>query len=191
VNRKLLSLLTIILLAGVLVFTIWKNIDVTDQSSNGKSTIVPGTTPDETPEAIVGELAPDFELQTLDGHSMKLSDLQGKKVILNFWASWCDPCKEEMPDMQKFYQSHKNDGIEVIAVNLTNQDNGMDDIKAFVKDYGLTFTIPLDKDGMVSIIYQAFGIPTSYIIDSKGIIREKVIGPMDLEKMESLTANID
>ena len=82
---------------------------------------------------------------------MKLSDLKGKKVILNFWASWCGPCKAEMPHMQKYYKKYKdNDNVEIIAVNLTKAERrGMKGVEEFIEAYGLTFPIPLDKEGTV------------------------------------------
>lgn len=137
-----------------------------------------------------GNAAPDFELTTLDGTSVKLSDYKGKKVILNFWATWCPPCKDEMPHMQNFYEKFKENGIEIVAVNLTNIDKGQKVIETFVKNNGLTFQIPLDRDGKIGEIYQTISIPTSYILDSKGIITSKIIGPMDEEMMYILTKDI-
>lgn len=137
-----------------------------------------------------GNAAPDFELTTLDGTSVKLSNYKGKKVILNFWATWCPPCKDEMPHMQNFYEKFKENGIEIVAVNLTNIDKGQKVIETFVKNNGLTFQIPLDRDGKIGEIYQTISIPTSYILDSKGIITSKFIGPMDEEMMYILTKDI-
>ncbi len=137
-----------------------------------------------------GNAAPDFELTTLDGTSVKLSDYKGKKVILTFWATWCPPCKDEMPLMQNFYEKYKENGIEIVAVNLTNLDKGQKVIETFVKNNRITFQIPLDKDGRVGGIYQILSIPTSYFIDSRGIITNKVIGPMDEEMMYIFTKDI-
>ncbi|MBN6885614.1 peroxiredoxin [Cytobacillus horneckiae] len=138
-----------------------------------------------------GSPAPDFELTTLDGDTVKLSDYKGKKVILNFWASWCPPCVAEMPHMQQFYEDNKENDIEIVAVNLTSLDKGMSEIKKFVDENNLSFTIPLDKDGTIGIQYETFSIPTSYIIDSNGIIIKKIVGPMNEAMMEDLTKNID
>lgn len=131
----------------------------------------------------VGAAAPDFHLETLDGKQVKLSDYRGKKVILNLWATWCPPCRAEMPHMQKFYEKNKDNDIVVLAVNLTSMDNGEEKIKDFVKKYGLTFPIPLDKTGDIGEIYQAYTIPTSYVITPEGKIKQKIIGPMDEEMM--------
>lgn len=132
----------------------------------------------------VGKAA-DFELQTLSGDTIQLSDYQGKKVILNFWATWCPPCKAEMPHMQKFYEEH-GDEVEVIAVNLTSRDNGKEALASFIEEYGLTFPIPLDEEGEYGEIYEVISIPTTYVIDEKGDILHKIVGPLDQSTLESL-----
>lgn len=132
----------------------------------------------------------DFELQTLKGETVRLSDYEGKKVILNFWATWCPPCKAEMPHMQKFYEHH-SDEVEVIAINLTSRDNGVDEVKSFVESYGLTFTIPLDEDGVYGKLYEVTTIPTSYVINTKGEIVQKVVGPMDERMMKKIIQEIE
>lgn len=133
----------------------------------------------------VGKIAPDFELSKLDGTTVKLSDLKGKKVILNFWATWCDPCQQEMPDMEAFYKIHKDD-VEILAVNYTVSEraNGEEKVKQFAKEKGLTFPVLLDKDISVTTTYKVITIPTSYFVDTKGVIQDKFIGPMTQKEME-------
>lgn len=127
-----------------------------------------------------GETAPDFELETLDGEIVRLSELRGEKVILNFWASWCPPCREEMPEMQKFYDDYKDD-IKVIAVNYNEKDQKVID---FLDEYGYTFPMPLDRDGSVGNEYGVLTLPTTYFIGTDGIIQEpRHIGPMTYEYM--------
>ena len=133
-----------------------------------------------------GNLAPDFELRTLDGQAIKLSSLRGKKVILNMWATWCPPCRLEMPDMEKFYAKHKNEGIEILAVNLTKAEKSRGDVPKFIKDFGITFPVVLDENSEVAQMYQVVSIPTSYIIDSQGVIQQKIVGPMTYEMMQEL-----
>ena len=103
-----------------------------------------------------GSIPPDFELSTMAGDVVKLSDFKGKKVILNFWASWCGPCKAEMPHMQKYYKKYKeSDNVEIIAVNLTTEERrGLKGVKEFIEIYDLTFPIPLDKEGTANEDYQ-------------------------------------
>ncbi|MBO0992194.1 TlpA disulfide reductase family protein [Bacillus sp. SD088] len=141
-----------------------------------------------------GDIPPDFELETLTGEKFKLSDLHGKKVLLNFWASWCGPCKAEMPHMEKFYQEKAEElGVEVIAVNLTSGErvgNKREKVEKFVKEYGLHFPILLDEKGEVGDKYQVISIPTSYFINSNGLIAKSIIGPMDEEMMERLVKDL-
>ena len=138
-----------------------------------------------------GDVAPDFTLTTLDGKEIKLSDLKGKKVVLNFWATWCPPCKAEMPHMQNFYEDFsQEENVEILAINLTNGDK-VESVQEFVQDYGLTFPIPMDEEGKVNEIYQAITIPTSYMIDTKGRIQNKVVGPMDENMIKDFVSNLD
>lgn len=140
----------------------------------------------------LGETAPDFELETLEGEKVKLSDYRGKKVILNFWATWCPPCRAEMPHMQKYYeQQAEKDNVEVLAVNLTTKDHGMEKITSFVSEYKLSFPILLDSEGAMGSVYQAVTIPTSYILDSEGRVQSKFVGPMDLATIEDLIGKIE
>ncbi|WP_298826856.1 redoxin domain-containing protein [uncultured Planococcus sp.] len=140
----------------------------------------------------IGEKAPDFQLTTLDGEKVKLSDYQGKKVMLNFWATWCPPCRAEMPHMQSYYDEQAEDeNVVILAVNLTTKDKGLGKIEEFVEEFGLEFPIPMDENGDVGSTYQAASIPTSYMIDTNGRIQNKVVGPMDEPMMEQLIAELE
>ncbi|MFJ5622851.1 redoxin domain-containing protein [Peribacillus loiseleuriae] len=193
-NKNLLSIAILVLAAAIVFVNLWKPSSPKDENK----IVAPKedvTASENIPDAALsqvqeGKPASDFELATLAGETVKLSDYKGKKVILNFWATWCPPCKAEMPHMQSFYEEYNGKGIEVLAVNLTKIDRGREAIETFAKDYGLTFQIPLDEDGFIGPQYQAFTIPTSYIIDSNGIITKKVIGPMDEDMMVNLTKDI-
>lgn len=135
-----------------------------------------------------GERAPDFELTSLEGKTIKLSDYRGTPVFLNFWASWCGPCKAEMPFMEKVY-AEKIDGsfesFEILAVNVTTSEKSIANVEKFVADYELTFPIPLDEKGSVSHQYNIIGYPTSFFIDSDGVIRSIAHGPLTEEDMEN------
>ncbi|YAR63405.1 TlpA family protein disulfide reductase [Bacillus cytotoxicus] len=139
----------------------------------------------------VGKVAPHFELAKLDGTKVKLSDLKGKKVIVNFWATWCGPCQQEMPDMEAFYKKHKED-IEILAVNYTVSEraNGTEKVRQFAEEKGVTFPILLDTDISVTTRYKVITIPTSYFINTKGIIQDKFIGPMTQKEMEKRVAKL-
>jgi peroxiredoxin len=133
----------------------------------------------------VGAKAPDFELKTLAGDTVKLSDLKGKKVMLNFWATWCPPCKAEMPAMEEFHKE-AGDDVVILAVNI---DPHLD-VKAFVDENGITFPIPLDAEDKVNETYQVLSIPTTYFIDTKGNIGNKYIGAMNLDAMKQYTKDL-
>ncbi|HYK73968.1 MAG TPA: TlpA disulfide reductase family protein [Pseudoneobacillus sp.] len=193
-NKNLLSIAIIILAIAIIIVNFFWN-PMSTEKTNENSEVIPkefeNTSGVDLSQELEGNPAPDFTLTTLDGKTVKLSDYKGKKVILNFWATWCPPCKAEMPHMQKFYEKNKENNIEILAVNLTNLDNGKKSIEEFVTEYKLTFDIPLDEEGTIGMQYQAFAVPTSYIIDSKGIITKKIVGPMDENMMETFTKNIE
>jgi|SRR5690625_1349421 len=127
-----------------------------------------------------GERAPDFELNTFDGETVKLSDFRGEKVIVNFWATWCPPCRAEMPDMQKFHEDYD---ATILAVNLTSTEQSKKTIDEFLEEYGITFTVLSDEDDVVSSLYKASALPTSYLIDTNGNIYNVAIGALNYEMM--------
>jgi peroxiredoxin len=135
-----------------------------------------------------GNVPPDFELITLDGEKMSLSSLEGKKVILNFWATWCPPCREEMPDMQKIHDEYEGE-VVVAAVNLTSSEKNIDSVKRFVDELGLTFPVLLDEDGKINKQFEVLSYPTSYIINEDGVITTKFAGAMTYEQMEDFIAD--
>jgi peroxiredoxin len=133
----------------------------------------------------IGQKAPDFELKTLTGETTRLSAYKGKKVMLNFWATWCPPCKAEMPEMEQFYKQGNKD-VVILAVNIDSQN----DVKGFADKNGITFPILLDTDGKVNSTYQILSIPTTYFIDRNGVIQNKYTGAMKLDMMKQFTDSI-
>jgi len=147
-----------------------------------------------SPSPREGFLAPDFTLDTLDGTKVTLSKLRGKIVLINLWATWCPPCRAEMPALENAYKQYKDSGVVVLGLNVTNQDSEKD-IPPFVDEFGLTFPILLDRDGSVSALYQLKGLPTTYFVNREGIIRTVVVGgPMNetfiRSKIEALLQEI-
>ena len=122
-----------------------------------------------------GFLAPDFELTTTRGETIKLSDLRGQAVLVNLWATWCPPCRAEMPAIEQVYNDYKDEDFVVLAINITYQDT-FANIAPFIDEYGLTFPILLDETGEVGAAYQLRSFPSSFFIDREGIISEVVIG---------------
>ncbi len=119
--------------------------------------------------------APDFALPVLDGSTLKLSDLKGQVVLINVWATWCPPCRAEMPTIQAAYEQYADQGFTVLAVNLRENPRA---VAAFMQQFGLTFPAPLDLDGQVSSAYRASVLPSSFFVDRKGVIRAVYRGPM-------------
>ena len=132
----------------------------------------------------VGSAAPDFTLFSLAGPPVSLHEQQGKVVLINFWATWCAPCREEMPALQAAYENLADRGLVVLGVNWTQVDN-LADVETFVTELGLTFPILLDSDGTVSEdLYQVLGLPTSVLVGRDGTIRAVRIGILDLQELE-------
>lgn len=133
----------------------------------------------------VGKVAPDFELPDLTEQEVRLSDYRGKVVFLNFWATWCKPCKEEMPSMEVLYRQFKDDGLVVLAVSI-DRVTTKDDIPPFVKSMDLSFPVLVDSWGQTDKRYKLMGVPETYIIDQEGVLREKIIGPRDWTRLDNL-----
>ncbi|MFD2130132.1 thiol-disulfide oxidoreductase ResA [Pseudogracilibacillus auburnensis] len=139
----------------------------------------------------VGDKAPDFQLQQInknnDLESIRLSDLKGKGVMLNFWATYCKPCEKEMPYMEKLYPQYKDKGIEIVAVSLDATEAV---VHQFIDKYNLTFPIPHDTSNQVNDLYKIGPIPTTYFVNPEGIIVEKVEGALTLEQLEGYLKQI-
>ncbi|MBC8550722.1 MAG: TlpA family protein disulfide reductase [Candidatus Brocadiales bacterium] len=124
----------------------------------------------------------DFELKNIEGKMENLSDYKGKVVFLNFWATWCGPCRLEMPSMQKLYDEFKDDGLEIVAVNLGERQKT---VVKYLEENKLTFPVLLDETNMVAGIYGARSIPTTYIIDREGNILSMTVGTREWYSEES------
>lgn len=137
-------------------------------------------------DVTIGASAPEFTLKDLGGQSRNLSDYRGSVVLVNFWASWCPPCRIEMPDLQQTYTRFKDQGLVVIGLNWTKVDDSTQ-VEPFVQGLGLTFPILLDPNGDVADnIYPLQGLPTSVIIDTNGTVRHVFIGPVPVQDLAGM-----
>lgn len=135
----------------------------------------------------VGSMAPDFELKTIDGQTYKLSELRGQAVMINFFASWCPPCRAEMPALQNAFEEYKDQGFIILAVNMNESAVA---IRSFQERYGLTMPIVVDTDDRVSRAYDIVPLPTSYFVDRNGVVRGKWTGEIRAEQLRLLIRKI-
>jgi cytochrome c biogenesis protein CcmG, thiol:disulfide interchange protein DsbE len=133
------------------------------------------TTGGKIPASQTDFLAPGFTTKTIDGKTISLSNLRGKVVLVNIWASWCPPCKAEMPAIEHVYQAYKDKGFVVLAVDSTIQDT-VANAQAFVNENRLSFPILMDETGEITRLYHVQSLPTSFFIGPDGIIREVIVG---------------
>ena len=134
---------------------------------------------------VVGDLAPDFQLEDTKGNKVTLSDLRGKVVLVNFWATWCPPCLEEMPSMERLNEVIAGDDFVMLAVNA--EENGRSVVPAFLEKTPYTFPILYDDKGVVQKRYGVFKFPESFIIQKDGTVAEKIIGPLDWSSLKTIT----
>lgn len=134
------------------------------------------------------ELAPDFELALLtDQGTLKLADLRGKGVVLNFWASWCVPCRTEMPALQSAWERYQDDGIVFVGINLWDEEPAA---LEFLNEFGVTYPNGFDALDNIDKNYNLLGVPTTWFIYPDGSIARKVMGPLDLESLDEAIALI-
>ncbi len=128
-------------------------------------------------------VAPDFTLKDLKGNQVALKNFKGRVVFLNFWATWCPPCRREMPAMERLYKKLKDRGLVILAVDMQESEKL---VKAFMSEFSLSFPALLDRNGDISFLYGMRGLPTTYIIDREGKIVGKAVGPRDWSSQESI-----
>lgn len=163
-----------VLTALVLIALIWSLTDHTERPSIGE----------------VNRPAPNFTLPELNGGEVHLGNYRGKVVLVNFWATWCEPCKRETPALQAAYKRLSNQGLMIIGVNLTDdetaQGNTESDIRSFVEQYNVTYPIALDVAGEATKAFRVFPLPTSYFIDPEGTIRYIRVGEITTDEVTAL-----
>ncbi len=198
-RRNPLVLLVGFIVLGIAIGVVLFGRDWFDGSSDAAIESAPGLDtaqqtvaeiPGSLPGLQVGETAPDFTLSDLDGNAYSLSDFRGKPVMINFWATWCGPCRVEMPEMQKAFEQYGPEGFTILALN---QDESAETVQDFFYDQlNLTFTPLLDNNSIVAADYGAFGIyPTSFFIDSDGVVAAVHRGPATLEQIEAYLSLAD
>ncbi|PWW30408.1 peroxiredoxin [Cytobacillus oceanisediminis] len=138
-------------------------------------TLYANFTKDQVQKVAVGEKAPDFVLTDMDGEKHRLSDYEGQGVFLNFWGTWCKPCEKEMPYMNNQYKQFKDQGVQVLAVNVGETDLA---VNKFSDRYNLSFPIVTDKDGQVQSAYGINPLPATFLIDKEGKVIKYITGEM-------------
>jgi len=131
------------------------------------------TETEEPATAAVGQIAPDFKLQNLEGKTVSLRSLKGKPVLINFWATWCDACLYEMPILEQIYEEWSEKGLVMLAINAGESPAK---IQSFLKRYNFSIPVLLDTSEAVARRYGVTGLPTTFFIDKSGILQDKVIG---------------
>jgi len=129
----------------------------------------------DTGPPVAGHPAPDFEMIYPDGRRTRLSELRGRPVLINFWATWCPPCRREMPELIQAYEAHRDEGFVILAVNVQESPS---QALAFAEEFGISFQIILDTEGRVSDQYQVRHLPSSIFIDRDGIIVARWVGAL-------------
>jgi peroxiredoxin len=168
------------LVAGLIVFVGLPRWPAATTASSGDV-----STP--APAPVVGAPAPDFTLQDTQGNTVSLSALKGEVVLVNFWATWCGPCRLEMPDIQRKYDAVKDQGFTVLAVNL---DESREAAAGFADELSLTFPVLLDPGGQVNDLYRVRGWPTTYIINRDGLIERQHVGIMSEDQLDEYLAGL-
>ena len=171
--------LRLVILAGVVAIVLLTTFGLKNFATTTPQAPQPATKPE------AGYSAPDFSLKSLDGKTVKLSDFRGKPVFINFWASWCPPCKAEIPEIQKFYEKYK-DKVTVLGVDITFNDKIPDVLSLLQADHA-TYPVLLDQDNNnpVADAYRVDGIPASFFVDKNGVIRDVHVGGMTLPMLEA------
>lgn len=200
-KRVLGTVISVIFIAILIFITVKTNFtskDATNEFEEYPSGLIEDLPEDRVDTSLdydagleIGQMAPDFELPTLKDGTVSLSDYRGKTVVLNFWASWCPPCRIEMPFMENYYQEYKDaENVEILAVNMTELERGSrEKVDEFVAEHQLTFPILMDELSAVMNLYKVMIYPTTYIINSEGMITDKVMVSMDEEYLMELVDN--
>ncbi|MGP4067942.1 TlpA disulfide reductase family protein [Halobacillus sp. B29] len=188
--KQVLASVFLLALLSLVAYNVWSERETSPADSelqtyeSKKEEKRAGMTAPNAPSGLKeGEKAPNFTVETLKGEVVQLSDYKGKKVFLNFWATWCPPCRDEMPEMERFQQKYGEE-VAVLAVNGTGSETSIDEVRSYIDKGGYSFPILLDKDLELHQTYQTISIPTTYFIGTDGVIQEsRKVGPMTYDFM--------
>jgi thiol-disulfide isomerase/thioredoxin len=184
-KRNIAVLFAMLLLVGVTIYTQWPQKKETVQTVNCDQVKVGQAKPQ------VGSCAPDFQLLDLEGKAASLSDNRGKPTLINFWATWCGPCQNELPHFEKAYQSHRNQ-INFMMVNATMTEPDQKAVQQYVKQKGYTFPVYLDTDE-TSISFDRYhipGIPVTIAVDRQGRVIRKMIGEVSKQQIDQIVEQL-
>jgi len=157
-----------------------------DLSTADIQVIQPASTfsPFEASKSPEKKLAPNFALYSLTDDKVELSNFRGQPIILNFWASWCGPCRYEMPELARIYEAYQNKGLAILAINMTFQDE-LEAVHDFVDEFDLPFSVLLDEDGTVTNEYHILGVPMTFFIKTDGTLSTQYIGAMTGQQLDT------
>ena len=194
--KKFLIVIIAAIIVGVSIYTVnTYTASSSKPNSSVKNTDKNSTTQNNVPTKPIGikpsvikTKAIGFKLKDLSGKELSLNDLKGKKVFLNFWATWCPPCKAEMPEIEKLYQETKNTDLVIVAVEIGEP---LSTVKSFIDNNKYNFKVLIDPDQTVAVQYNIASIPTSYFIDADGNIISKSIGGMNIDEMKASIKALD
>ncbi|WP_240377638.1 TlpA family protein disulfide reductase [Bacillus piscicola] len=167
-NRKVVTSLILIVAAAAILFVVFTNLSVSRVGTEK------------------GDIAPDFTLPMYNGNEGSLSNYEGNVVIMNLWASWCDPCRREMPELMKLHQEYKDKGVTVVTVNMNSYERTQEEAEKFVKEHDMEQTpAMIDEEGEVADLYNLQLLPTTYILDENRKIVDKIAGETNFEQLEN------
>ncbi|MET3682240.1 peroxiredoxin [Alkalibacillus flavidus] len=190
--KRIIGLTIIGVLVGVLVYNTWLSDSSAENDVSDDAVFVqPEGVDIDTDSIEVGDQAPNFQLETLDGKQVELADYRGQKVFINFWATWCPPCRAEMPHMQDITEEYGDD-VVILGVNATSQESDVSKVSDFVNEYGLEFPILMDETGEVNVRYQALSLPTTYFVNTEGVVQiPRHVGPLSYDDMVDKINELD
>jgi thiol-disulfide isomerase/thioredoxin len=183
-NGKLRQVALALLLGAAILGTVYL-VERGNEARRATTIVVPGVAGAQAPR--VGQPAADFQITSPDGQPLSLAQFKGRPVWINFWASWCAPCRAEFPDMDAVYRKHQDRGLVLLAISYAEQPA---EVAAYIERAQPAFTIGVDPAGTVAGQYRVLGLPTHVFVDAEGIVRDIRVGPMNQELMQEKLATI-